>query len=72
MEQAPELEDLTSRFYQTLAQGDVATLEDLVSQRDGVLSIGTDPAEWWDNPASFRRALRGQTKELSGAQVNPR
>ena len=71
MEQAPELEDLTLRFYEALARGDVATLEDLVSRGEGVLSIGTDPAEWWDDPASLRRALRAQTAELNGVQVTP-
>jgi ketosteroid isomerase-like protein len=71
MERAPELEDLTRRFYQALAQGDAAVIEDLVSQREGVLNIGTDPAEWWDSAASFRRALRAQTEELAGVQVTP-
>jgi SnoaL-like domain len=71
MERAPELEDLTQRFYQALADGDAAALEALVSARDGVLHIGTDPAEWWDDSARFRRALRAQAQELAGVRVSP-
>ena len=71
MQPSPELEDLTRRFYQALAQADVAAIEQLVSQQDGVLHIGTDPAEWWDTFASFRHALRAQTEELAGVHVSP-
>jgi hypothetical protein len=71
MERLPELEDLTRRFYQALAQGDANTIEQLVSQQEGFLSIGSDPAAWWDTLASFRHALRAQTQELAGVQVSP-
>ena len=71
MQQSLDLEDLTRRFYQALAQGDAVAIEQLVSQQDSVLNIGTDPAEWWDSFASFRHALQCQTQELAGVQVSP-
>ena len=33
----------------------------------GVLMVGTDPAEWWDDPDELLLALQAQSKELQGA-----
>ena len=32
-----------------------------------MLVVGTDPAEWWDNPDDLLRALQQQSAELQGA-----
>jgi SnoaL-like domain len=37
-----------------------------VAAEPGVLMVGTDPAEWWDNPDALRRAMQAQSAELQG------
>jgi hypothetical protein len=31
----------------------------------GALMVGTDPAEWWDDPDDLRRVVQAQSKELT-------
>jgi SnoaL-like domain len=38
-----------------------------LSAEPGVLVVGTDPAEWWDNPDDLLRAMQAQSTELQGA-----
>jgi hypothetical protein len=40
---------------------------DAVAAEPGVLVVGTDAAEWWDNPGDVLRALQAQSGELQGA-----
>ena len=69
MEAAPELRDLTLRFYQALTTGDEAFIEQFVSQQPGVLNIGSDPNEWWSGYDTFMRVARVQVQELDGVRV---
>jgi ketosteroid isomerase-like protein len=57
MEQSTELKDLTLRSYEALSGGDLSFFERYLSQQDGVLSIGTDPNEWWEGYATITKAL---------------
>ncbi len=66
MEQYGELRELTRRFYEAVARGDDGFLKRLVSRREGVLFIGTDPDEWWEGSESFLRAMRAQAEALGG------
>jgi len=48
------------------ASGDTSFVARHVSQKDGVLFVGTDPSEWWAGNATVRRMIETQTKELGG------
>ena len=39
------------------------------SQKDGVLAIGTDPAEWWAGYAAITKVFKAQLKETGGFQI---
>ena len=49
MNQSDELRDLALKWYESVSSGDlVSAVESFFSRQDGVLSIGTDPNEWWE------------------------
>lgn len=68
MEQSEEVRGALSSFIETFGtprMGSVFT--DAISTEPGTLVVGTDPAEWWDNPDDLLRAFRQQSAELQGA-----
>lgn len=67
MKQSAQIKDMLVQFYDGFSRGDTAALLDLISSEPGVLTIGTDPHEWWDERDKLRRALEAQMKELGGA-----
>ena len=66
MEEGTELKKVMLGFYDALASGDAGLLEDLISRRDGVLGIGTDPDEWWMGHAKLRGIMKTQMAEMGG------
>lgn len=66
LERSPEVKDLMARFYEAASRGDFEFLDGLLSRRAGVLWIGTDPEEWWENPEAVFKAWRAQTEQLGG------
>ena len=52
-----------------MSNGDHSFFERTFSQQDGVVAIGTDPAEWWTGYATITRVFRAQLEELGGVQV---
>src|SRR3712207_5349135 len=66
MEQSAELKELTLRFYEALAQGDISALARCHSRCEGVLAIGTDPQEWWADYATIIKVFQAQLAELGG------
>ena len=67
MERSPELRDLTLRLYEAMSRGDVSFFERVTSRQEGLLAIGTDPAEWWDSYDRLAQAFRTQVEEMGGA-----
>lgn len=63
---SPEVKGLMIRFYEVASSGDFVALDKFLSHQTGVLWIGTDPDEWWDNPPAVLQAWRQQTAELGG------
>lgn len=61
-----EIKDLMVRFYEAMSQGNFVALDRLLSHRDGLLWIGTDPYEWWETPEAAFQAWREQMAEASG------
>ncbi len=66
MEQSDELKDLTLRFYEAAATGDLSFFERYVSRREGTVFVGTDPNEWWEGLDALREAIRAQSEALGG------
>jgi hypothetical protein len=66
MKPAPELIVLTLRLYEASARGDTAFLEQLVSRQAGVIAIGTDPVEWWDDRDTIVQLWATQIEEMGG------
>jgi adenylate cyclase len=66
MEHSDELKDLTLRFYEAAASGDLSFLERYVSRQEGAVFVGTDPNEWWEGFEALRDALRAQSEAMGG------
>ena len=68
MEQSVELHDLVLRFYEAFSSGDISLIENLFSQKDEVLLIGSDPNEWWAGYKTIISVLKSQMEEMGGAK----
>ena len=64
LEQSPELRELFLRLYQAFERGEVDVALGLMSREPGVLSIGTDPDEWWDAYTTLERVYQAQLGEM--------
>jgi hypothetical protein len=60
VETAPELKELVLRLYEAVSRGDGAAIEGLLSRERGLVFIGTDPNEWFEDSASVRTMLEAQ------------
>ena len=60
MERSPQLTELLNRIYTAVSNGDAATLSSVLSAHDGLLFIGTDPEEWFEDADSIRAMLTAQ------------
>ena len=70
MEHSDELRDLTLRFYEAAATGDLYFFEQHVSRQDRAVFIGTDPNEWWEGFEAFREAMRAQSEAIGGGGLH--
>ena len=69
MERSNELAALMHDIYEAVSTGDAATLTDMLTARDGLLFIGTDPDEWFDDATTIRAMLTAQA--AAGVTVRP-
>lgn len=69
MEKSAELKELYLQICEAQSNGDYSFFERHFSQKDGVLAIGTDPAEWWLGYAAITKVFTAQLKEAGGFQV---
>ncbi len=60
MEPAPELTAITHQIYDALSHGDTTLVDQLTSQQPGLVIIGTDPDEWWEERTALRDAVAAQ------------
>jgi len=68
VEKSGELSDLLSSVIGTFGTSRMGSaFADAIAAEPGVLMIGTDPAEWWDDPDDLLRVVQVQSKELQGA-----
>jgi len=67
MEQSEDVRGLLSSLVETFGTAQMAAaFTAAMAAEPGVLMVGTDPAEWWDDPGELLRALQAQSKELQG------
>ena len=71
MEPSAELKNAVLRLYDAMAAGDVSAIERLFSRRDGVLAIGSDPAEWWAGHDAIVRKFEAQLLETGTRRIDP-
>ena len=69
MERSNELAALMHDIYNAVSTGDATTLTDMLTARDGLLFIGTDPGEWFEDAATIRAMLTAQA--AAGVTVRP-
>jgi ketosteroid isomerase-like protein len=67
LEQSDDLKDLTLRFYEATATGDLPFLERYLSRQEGAVFLGTDPHERWEGFRAFVEAMRAQAEAQWGA-----
>jgi SnoaL-like domain len=67
MEQSGEIRGFLSSLIETFGTPLMGpAIAEAVAAEPGVLMVGTDPAEWWDDPDELRRAMQAQSAELQG------
>ncbi len=69
MEQSTELKELYFKICEAISKGDYSFFEQQFSQEDGVLAIGSDPAEWWPGYSVIMGAFNAQLSETGGFQI---
>jgi ketosteroid isomerase-like protein len=69
VEQSPELKELYLQVCEAQTSGDYAFFERCFSQKDGVVAIGTDPAEWWAGYDTITKVFKAQLEEAGGFQI---
>lgn len=68
MEQSAEIRGFLSSLIETFGTPRMGSaFTGAMAAEPGVLLVGTDPAEWWDNPEDLRQAMQAQSTELQGA-----
>ena len=60
MERSNELAALLHDIYRAVSDGEADTLANMLSARDGLLFVGTDRDEWFDDPDTIRAMLSAQ------------
>ena len=71
MEKSAELKELYLSCCEAQTTGDYAFFKRHFSQKEGVLAIGTDPAEWWTGYSTITSVFETQLKEIEGIEVQP-
>ncbi len=64
LEPSEELRAVMRRLYQAMNEHDFDTIDNLISDEASVLSIGTDPQEWWIGHAAIAAVWRTQFEEF--------
>ena len=69
MEKSDELRNFVLSSYKAMLNGDYSFWERHLSQREGVLTIGTDPNEWWAGHTTILKALKPQVEGTAGSTI---
>jgi len=71
MKESTELKELYLHCCGAMSHADYSFFERHFSQQEGVLAIGTDPAEWWEGYAAITGVFKTQLEEAGGFEVLP-
>ena len=73
MKPSNELKAVILASYKAFENKDIAFFQKHFSQMDGVLSIGTDPQEWWEGYEKIISVFKAQTElvEIKIVNSNP-
>jgi hypothetical protein len=66
MQHSHEIMKITQELYRTWQKGDPSYFSQMLSGQEGVLVIGTDPAEWWGDYAMIQHAIGEQIPAMAG------
>jgi hypothetical protein len=69
MEQSIELRNLMLQFYESYSSGDNLFIENMFSQKEGVLVIGSDPNEWWAGYETIINIFKSQMGETGDFNI---
>ena len=64
LQQSAELREVLRRFDEAMERGDASSVLEIMSREEGVLSIGTDPDEWWSDFATIEQVYTAQLNEM--------
>lgn len=64
-----EIKDAVLGLYESVTAGDVGAIERLFSRQSGVLTIGSDPSEWWADYDTIVGAFKAQFRESGTRQI---
>jgi SnoaL-like domain len=68
MEQSEDVRRFLSSLVETFGTAQMASaFAGALAAEPGVLMVGTDPAEWWDDREKLLQAMQAQSSELRGA-----
>ena len=60
MNPSDEVKNAVLRLYESMSIGDVSAIERLFSHQSGILTIGSDPNEWWAGYDTIDRVFKAQ------------
>ncbi|MGD9525775.1 nuclear transport factor 2 family protein [Pseudonocardia sp.] len=69
MKRYPEVEDLTRAIYAGMREADLADITATISTQDGLVWIGTDPAEWWTGHDTVVEVFRAQLEAIGSFDI---
>lgn len=69
MEASVEVENVVRALFDAVSKGDIGEIENLFSQKDGVIAIGSDPAEMWAGNNAIVRAFTEQLQSSGARQI---
>lgn len=71
MDRSETLECLVSALYEASVVGDLAFFNNLVSDADGVITIGTAPDEFWTGRSAILQARESYARASSVSAIIP-
>jgi ketosteroid isomerase-like protein len=60
MQRSTELTEALQHLYDAVSRGDGSSLSEMMSSREGLVFVGTDPDEWYEDAVSIRAMLEAQ------------
>src|SRR5579859_3598234 len=66
VERSSEVEGVVQQMYDAMRNGDGDAAVGLMADGDGVLFVGSDPAEWWQGSRQVSAAFRAQLEASGG------